>query len=60
MKINNIYVLSMDGVKNRIKPTPSKKLNNRTKTITNYINIYFLKYLNNWFKSIATSGDFYE
>ena len=52
---------TVDGVKKRITPTPSKKLNNKTETsIINYINICFLKYLNDWIKSNAVGGGFFE
>lgn len=50
----------VDGVKNRITPTPSKKTNNRTETSVNYINICFLKYLNCWIKSNAVGGGYFE
>ena len=50
----------VDGVKNRITPTPSKKTNNTTETSINYINICFLKYLNNWINSNADGGGVIE
>ena len=34
----------VDGVKNRITPTPSKKTNNRTETSINYINISYTEF----------------
>lgn len=49
-----------DGVKNRIKATPSKNRNSTTETSVNYINICFFKYLKGWIKSDAASGGFYE
>ena len=50
----------VDGVKNRITPTPSKKTNSTTETSVNYINICFLKYLKGCINSNAVSGGFYE
>ena len=49
-----------DGVKNRIKATPSKNRNSKTETSVNYINICFLKYLKGCINSNAVSGGFYE
>ena len=50
----------VDGVKNRISPTPSKKTNSTTETSVNYINICFLKYLKGWINSDAVGGGFVE
>ena len=46
----------VDGVKKRIAPTPSKKTTKRTETSVNYINICFLKYLNDLINANAVGG----
>lgn len=51
----NMRLKIVDGVKNRITPTPSKNRNSKTETSVNYINICFLKYLNN-----CIGGDCFE
>ena len=49
----------VDGVKNRITPTPSKKTNSTTETSINYINICFLKYLKDWIIINRVGGDYF-
>lgn len=46
----------VDGEKKSITETPSKKTNSTTETSVTYINICFLKYLNDWIKSNAVGG----
>ena len=48
-----------DGVKNRIKATPSKRTSN-TETSVNYTYFCFLKYLNDLIKSNAVGGGYFE
>lgn len=50
----------VDGVKNRITPTPSKKTNNKTETSINYYNICFLKYLKDWIMANNIGGGLNE
>ena len=49
----------VDGVKNRITPTPSKNRNSTIETTINYINICFFKYLNDCINAIG-GGDCFE
>ena len=53
-------LIMVDGVKNRIRATPSKKTNDKTETSINYINICFFKYLNCLIKSNVVGGDYHE
>lgn len=47
----------VDGVKNRITPTPSRNRNNKTETSVNYTYICFFNYLNDWIRFNNSGGD---